>query len=298
MKDATRLIPPSGSVQKLAVITSYPGSHGNDISNQNAIALYAQKTVLPLANHLPVDLYAEVIPGKQGKPRNNNLTIIRSWIRNNPVSLLKTAWRIAHDTQVKIVLIQFEFTMFGRMGALAVFPLLLAILRSAGKRIVWEQHEVLLDVSKLEQHVHITNTIVQKIYNAGFAAYYRIIGFFSSYIIVLENSLKSRLVRVVSPKKVIHISHVARADNPLTKSVALSRLKLDAHTFHIMAFGFINWYKGSDWLADTYIRNPLAGTKLLLAGGKSPTMNETTEYASYYDKLVKRIRASETVTLT
>ncbi|OGF99539.1 hypothetical protein A2Y99_03895 [Candidatus Gottesmanbacteria bacterium RBG_13_37_7] len=66
-------------------------------------------------------------------------------------------------------------------------------------------------------------------------------------------------------------------------------------------FGFVNWFKGADFFVDAYSNiEKILGKKVrfIIAGGKSPTMQDKLFYHKYFASVLEKIYASKNVSIT
>lgn len=110
----------------------------------------------------------------------------------------------------------------------------------------------------------------------------------SSKVVVFDEVLKTGLSAYGNKNKITVIPHGVEnfSCKPLTKGEAKQRLKIPTDDFVILAFGFIAWYKGTDWLINEFKKmNPDNKIKLIVAGGPNPNHLGKKYYKDYLDKI-------------
>lgn len=284
--------------KQLIVITSYPDSR-TGIKHLNAVAWHAAKTLKRLSESCHIVCLAERIPGSPTtRYVNNNLKVYRSYTKGSPIALFQTLPLILRNAEIKNVLIQFEFNIFGGFLPVISMPLFLLLLKILGKNITIEIHQVVPDISVLKNHLNVHTKALQLLFSAGLRVFYRAVGLLTDTVIVLEEQLKTRLSAYIPVRKIYVVPLSAAARVAPDRAAAKKALGIPADQFTIIVFGFVNWYKGSDWVVDALSAVKSDRIGLILAGGKNPTLNGRNHYESFYSKVKKRSDASTNCTLT
>lgn len=289
--------------QTVLVVTSYPDKV-NGIEHLNAVAWYAKKTfqTLQKKGKNKVVILAEIINHPEIY-KEENLLIIRCWKKNNPFlffSLLKYALAFNHARQM---IVEYEFNIFGGIICTPIFPLFLLILRLIGKRITVELHQVILDINSLNGHLGLEKrTFLIRLFNLSLSLFYRVVCSLSTRIVVLEEELRIRLLSFTDPAKIITSAITLSKKGSVGKDVARTKLNIKNDEFVLLYFGFINWYKGADWLINE-VKNLKMTVKnknirLILAGGESPTLKEKPHYQKFYQKLLRTVENTRNVKMT
>ncbi len=282
----------------VAVISSYASK---DDANKSAIDRYNKRKLEDLAMNHPVVICAEK---KRNEPYNelyaykHNIDVARVWEKGKVLSLFNMIKYIVRLPHVKTVLVEFEFNVFG--GTLMNIALVAAlfVLRLLGKHIVFELHQVITDVDKLEKHLNIRNSLLEFVYSNGIKAFFFAVGLVSNRVVVLEQELKDRLTAYVSTEKIHLIPHHMRLQKTSDKTGAKTKLGIPSGRFVVLVFGYLNWYKGVDWIIKAV--NAFKGTNihLLVAGGPNPYHMHKEYYRKYYDGMVKLMNANPNITCT
>lgn len=282
-----KLIESYNSTETALVITSYLAKSR---CNFNAVSEYSERTLSYLARKRKVLVCAEKTGKNQEFSPGKNIFVVPIWEKGNPFSFISLFLFISRMSMIKSIYVQFEFNVFGGIIPNLALLLLLSILRFMGKQVTFELHQVIFDVGKLVKHVYITNFMAQKILNLGLRIYYYLLGISADHIIVFEDELKNRLVRYINPLK-IHVLNLPTAKKYIISPIiAKRRLKLPPNKFIMMVFGFINGYKGIDWIIDAFssFRNPQI--RLLIVGGKNPYLKEQPSYQRFYNSIITKAK--------
>lgn len=274
------------------VITSYPNPKDGSMGSRgfNAIGWHSRKTLTRLSKYGPVLVLAEKMRGPKTLKINDNLTVTRVWEKGDIFSLLSLIPFVLGLKKTKSVFVQFEFNVFGGILPNLILLFVLAVLRLFGKNITFELHQVITNIGLLKKHVKVGNRITRVFYNLGLRAFYILLGFIATNIIVFEQMLKNRLTRYVRKGKVKVLSLSVEPKRTIDKEKARKKLKLNTDEFIVMVFGFINGYKGIDWIIDA-MSDKSAGNnmRLLVAGGINPYLKDKPQYKAFYQKIVTEV---------
>ncbi len=295
--------------RNLILITSYPPRntlHGKKVSG---MASFAKNTITSMTNSKFVVL-AQITNQPEEYFEDDN-KIIRCWDKHK-FSLYFNILRqlIKHRTFSKKILLEFEFGIYGEKHATAkiphflstvyekyitgLMPLFLALLRLLGYDITVVIHQALQSFSELSPHIGIEEKGTEsRIVNLLLQLYYKMLGFFANRIITLDEIHKQKLSKNINPRKITVIPHgVENIDVPATQKI---KPKHD-NIFNILVFGFVAWYKGTDWIVEEFARylknnpdNP-NHIKLTIAGGESPTLGHFQHYQQYYSSIEQTIK--------
>lgn len=270
--------------ETLLVITSYPDPK-QGIRELNAVAWHAQKTLKKMAKDRKVIVLAEETIGEKTYLDGKNLLVKRIWSKKNPFSLFKILALVLKNRQIRSILFQFEFNIFGGIIAVSLIPAILLVLKILAKKVVFEIHQVVPDIKKIDKHLNLKNKILTKIFNAALFLFYKTVSLFSNKIVVFEEELKQTLRQLTSEEKIEVLPLSVSSKLSISKYNAKKRLGFSKDDFVILVFGFVNWYKGSDWLAKTIAKNKPKKVKLVLAGGQNPTLKNKKYYQNFYQKI-------------
>lgn len=296
--------------QNLVVISSYPPKNTTHDKHIVGIASYAKNTLTALRtidkkNELNISVLAEKLPAKSGSEKiyiENGINISRVWERNSfkafPL-LIKELLRFHKNT--KNVLIELELSMFGNLLHLAFFPLFVILLRVLGKKVTIVFHQIIPDIKELYGHINIDlNDWRINILNILIRLFYVLVLFAASKAIVFDEALKHELKKFGNGNKISVIPHgVETFNNPPTKKEARMKLNISPDSFVLLCFGFIAWYKGTDWLIQSFkqlnnerIKHGKKPIDLIIAGGKNPNHANKKYYQQYIGNIEKECRVN------
>lgn len=286
----------------MLVITSYP-SRGNNIADRTAVAWHSKRLLRELAKQ---GKRIVVLAEKTGNTSidssvirdGKNIIVLRVWKKGSITALFHIAKAALRFDQVHQMLFQFEFNVFGGLSPVIGIPVLLSFLRLLGKSITFEFHQVVNDVSRISHHINIKNSLLLRILSMGLHAFYTAVGFLSQNILVFESQLLHELSTSIPASKITVVPLAVVSSRPLTKNNARKALNIAKRDFVIMSFGFVNWYKGSDWIVKTVDRQKNTNIKLLLAGGASATLKDKAYYKKYYSQTIQRAENSTNIVHT
>ncbi|MEM4736954.1 MAG: glycosyltransferase [Nitrososphaeria archaeon] len=235
-----------------------------------------------------------------------NTLVIRCFKRNSPLMWFVILKQLLKFNAIKNILVQLDFAMYGGIFTTSLVLPFLAILKIFGYKTNVTMHHVVTDIFKLKGHVGLGNGVLDKIkglfYNGVFHLFYLLLGLVSNKIVVLEEVLKTKLNSVIPNGKVVVIPH--GVDSELTlipKDVARKELGITNGDFVVLFFGFVNWFKGADFFVDVFgDTQKLLGKKVrfIIAGGKSPTMQDKPFYQKYFASVLEKIYSSKNVSIT
>ncbi len=279
----------------ILAITSYPnpgsGLYGPR-DHFSAISWHSERTITELSRHSDIIVIAEMFPNYLPSFKvNDHLEIKRLWRKGDWISFILLPFRLLRYLSARTIYVQFEFNVFGGIVPDLLLLLTLGILRIAGKQIVFELHQIIWDVKKLEKHIFLHNRIAQWIVKRGLLLYYICIGIISQKVIVFEAALARRLSRLISSCKIhalsIPTSDISKIENNHLQ--AKHRLGYGSDEFVLLVFGYVSGYKGIDWILRAMKHIPSQRIKLLIAGGPSPTLAHNKEYQHFYQSILKQV---------
>ena len=274
------------------VITSFPNPKDGSTGNKgfNAVGWHSRKTLTRLSRYNPVLVLAEKRKGSDKQKLSDSLTIARVWEKGNIFSIIGLIPLILKLNKTKSIFVQFEFNVFG--GILPNLALLftLLILRLAGKKVTFELHQVITDIGLLQKHVPVSRPM-RIFFNLSLRFFYVVLGLIASEIIVFEQMLKNRLKHYIRSKKINVLSLSVEPKRVIDKEKARRKLKLNSDEFIVMVFGFINGYKGIDWMVEN-LADKSAGNnmRLLVAGGANPYLIDKPYYQKFYNGVVNEVK--------
>lgn len=288
----------------LIVVSSYPRVGTLRGRDTVGVADYTKQTLISLPKHLNILVLAEKLKDEPIISTENNIQIIRCWQRNHPLSLLSIFFHIIKSPRNKI-LFEFEMAMLGNPWMNLFFVKLLLLLKIFQKNVTVVLHQVVLDFNEISGHIgQKKNSQINTLLNLFAKIFYRLVILFSYKIIIFEQFLKDRLDK--NNSKITVIPHgVEMTDNKSEtinfsarnerdpqsgspKVVSTAKIKL-SNNFTITIFGYLAWYKGTDWIVDAFAsyfdHHPKSKLKLIVAGGPNPNHLDKPYYQEYLSKL-------------
>lgn len=281
----------------IIAITSYPDPD-QGIKELNAVAWHSERILKEFSTSKRIFVLAEQINAETTYQPEENIVVHRVWKRGNPFSLIAILKTILSMHKVESVLFQFEFNVFGGIWPVLFLPIIVALLRLAGKKVFFEIHQVILDIKQLAQHINIQNRLFQEVFNAGLHYFYWTVSRFSTKLIVLEGDLKQRLSHFVEKEKIIVLPIAIERARAMPPAEAKEKIGVKKDDFVVLVFGFVNWYKGSDWIAKTCSQLKDKNIKLVLAGGPNPTLKDKTYYKTFYNEVETLAKKHKNIMLT
>lgn len=287
----------------LAVISPYPSRGETYSKGTTGVASYSKNVVRDIGH----DVIVLTDYTKRPETYAEKATLVnRCYAKGSPLMWFDIYKNLSTFTEVKTVLIHFDFSMYGSLLTTAfIIPFLFA-LKLAGYDVSVVAHHVILDVTKLSGHLGLTGSFVDhakaQIYNVIFRTFFVLLGLTSHQVIVLEEILKTRLSRFVKSNKIVTIPHaVDTSVTTVSKAAARKKLGIGQDEQVVLFFGFVNWFKGADFFVDTFQNvSELLSKKarFIIAGGKSPTMSDKAFYNTYFDRVSRTVKNSKRVEMT
>lgn len=306
MKKTNTYINQYNSPNTVVMIGTYPEKDNRSIQHLDAIASYTDHLTGSLSRELKTRQKKLVILAQKKETEDwyqeKGVLVGRVWEKGSPqsfINLIKTIRKLSHVTDI---LIQFEFHEFGGIYTTVFFPLFVMALRLIGKRVHTVLHQVIEDITDLSGHVNIyPNTLKAFQFNTALRLFYTSVCRTSTTIIVHHAVLAERLRRMtIVNLNVRVVPHgLGAIKQQTTKEQARRKLKLSNNDFVVMSFGFLTWYKGSDWLVSQW-KNIAKdkNMKLIMAGGTSPNVSKTKHYQSFVKKIYASAQKDKRITIT
>lgn len=285
--------------KNLLVITSYPPKsevHGKGVVG---IASYAKNTLTSLFKqdkNLKISVLAEKLKRDElHEYYDDGISVARVWKRGSFLTfpiLLKEALKRKNNSQK--ILIEFELSMFGGIFTLLPFPFFLFILKILGKKTHIVLHQVVMNMDEIGPHLNITQkSLKASLYSYCMKFFYKLLILLSHEIIVFEEKLKDDLQKIGKNSKIAVIPHGVEANqSTLSQSKARKELSIPESSFVIVVFGFLAWYKGSDFIVKTIAdlkksESKFKNIRLIMAGGPNPNHLSKDFYVQYIQSIEK-----------
>ena len=283
-------------MRKILVITSYPEKNNTHGKATVGVASYAKNTLMHISKiakkNLKLTVLAEKLPNSYDYTQNG-IAVRRVWKRNSWTIFPNLLRQIRKEKDTKTILIEFELSMFGNILYLLPLPVFLLILKILKRDIIFVNHQVITNVQEIAPHINLKETTFGiSLFNIGLSIFYRFLILVSKNIIVFEEKLKSQLISFGSSKKISVIPHGVEEFKAIpSKSDARKKLNIKKDEKIVLAFGYLAWYKGTDWLVDAISKinnNKKTQIKLILAGGPNPNHTDKAFYKKYIQSIEKR----------
>lgn len=288
----------------IIIIASYPARKNRSIAKIDAVASYTDHFArsfrkVAAAHNTRVVVLAQKIDGEEWY-KEGDILVCRVWDKGSPLCFGQILTALSFFPQVKSVLIQFEFHQFGGKLATAMFPLFLVGLRLLGKSITLVLHQVVENIATLWGHLNIQpHSIKTAIFNVMLHLFYQSSTKTANATIVHSEILAKRLEKITGKHDAIVIPHGLGAIRPTySKRQARKILGYKKRDYVILSFGFLTWYKGSDWITDTVAKTRRKNVKLLLAGGTSPNIQTAKHYQRFVDHIQESAKSHPNIRLT
>ncbi|MBI2034457.1 MAG: glycosyltransferase family 4 protein [Candidatus Levybacteria bacterium] len=277
--------------KKLLVIGSYPSQGKIHSRRVVGCASYGKSTVLSIqkkaSDNLDITVLADIFR-KKTSYKDQQVHIKRVWKSNSFLSFPKLFIEIFKNYKdTKNILFEFEVMMFGKIFYLLPLPFFNFTLKLLGKKITFVCHQVIKDIRDFEGHVNINKESPKNhILNFIISVFYRLIILSVNKVIVFDEELKNNLAAFGDESKIKVIPLAFRPlDKNVSRPVARKNLMLKDEEFTILCFGFLAWYKGTDWIIEAYKKFPKSingkKIKLILAGGPARNHRDKEFYKNY-----------------
>ncbi len=275
--------------ETVCLVTSYPDRHGES-AVRNAIANYSRELVREMGKKTPVIVISEILD----KPRiyeEDGVLVVRAFTRDSYLMNWQIVRVLKNFNLAKNVILQFEFGVYGGSFTTFLTAFLGLMVRGMGKKFSVMMHQVTNDLGELSEHLGISHRGLKTlIYNLGMRTFYVLTGLFSDRVMVHNKYLAAKLSKYVSNSKVAVVPHgVGTASKRLSKAQSRTKLGWKRDEFVILVFGYLSWYKGSDWVVqkvgEMANKYPNKKIKLVLAGGESGTLKEMSHYRKFATNL-------------
>lgn len=258
---------------KLIIISPYPKT-GTYTHRSSALASFNKNLVDELKSQFDIVVFAD----------NNNKKdqAIEAWKKEDLFSYFKLFELIKSDKESKSILIQFEWTVFGKnIFFVIAFPFFLLFLKLLGKKSSVVFHGVNFDFKPIFGPRLKTNLL-----NIGSSFFYTLCCLFVTKIIVTENYFKEQLNKLPFTKnRIIFIPHGVDKTFQKKEKKSFKKIKLGY-------FGFLHPYKGPRLLLNLFNKVSLDNYSLTFYGGKSSSLIKNHDYQVYINNFIKQSKKS------
>jgi glycosyltransferase involved in cell wall biosynthesis len=257
--------------KNLIIISPYPKTSKYSHAS-SALASFNKN----IADQLKIDTNIAILADNENKKDN----VIKAWTKNDIFSYFKLLGIVASFGNIKDVLIQFEWGVFGQSILFVIlFPFFLFSLKLLGKKSYVILHGVSFNFKSIFGH-----GLKTRLLNMGSYIFYSLVCVLGNKIIVTENYFKRILSKLPFTKeKIIYIPHGV-------DTLFKSKNKRNIKKISLGCFGFLHPYKGPKKLLDIFTTINYRKYFLTFFGGPSPSIEKNREYKNYLDKFNKKAR--------
>lgn len=287
----------------LVVVSPYPKRGETYSTGKTGVASYTKNVVKHMGRRVIVLAEIETEPESYIE---DHILVIRCFRKGNADMWLQLLKALRIFPEAKTILTQYDFALYGNPLVSSLGLMFLGFLKIHGYRVFVTLHGIVDDVMKLKGHVGLgsgpKDQFIGNIYTYLFHTFYRVLSIVSSRIIVLEESLKQKLITIAPWVSASAIPHGVDTNlKPIKSTLAKRKLGIPTRDHVIIFFGYINWFKGADIFARTFSRvGKLLGKRVhvIIAGGESPTLKDRHYYQDFFRQVRLEVQNSKHITLT
>lgn len=284
--------------RNILIISNYPTFVSNKMQNIMGVSTYTYNLLTELKQkakdqNRQIVVLADIVGNS--KPEiyeEDGVLIDRCW-KKNSLNIFGSIFRaVKRYNRASKIFIHFEFNMYGSGFITYLFTFFLKKLHKNKKSVTLLIHQVVDNLSSLGGHLGLsTGSIKLRVLDYFMRRFlYGLLGE-AQKIVVHDSILGNRLNKIrKAPIYVIPHGMVDHAEQCELKNFRKD-IGLGKKDFIVLTFGFLTWYKGSDWLVDKfkqyYDKTKDESIKLVLAGGKSANLQGQKFYEDYYSSVVK-----------
>jgi glycosyltransferase involved in cell wall biosynthesis len=276
------------------VVSAWPVEGKNAINH--GIAWYTKMTVVEMAKKQKKRFVILAETNHDNRPQllvNDRVLVLRVFDNTHKSLYPKILQWLSPFDQIKKVYVHSEFGANGGIIHFAMILPFLALIRAMRKHIIFYSHNVIADIGMLSGHLAIPQW-QNGVFNIAIKIYYKILALLSEKIVTLDPSLSSRLAQFVGKEKIASLQMPVEIKHGVSKRIARKKLGISAVKKVVTTFGFVSYYKGTDWLVNN-IPNDI---QLIVAGGLSYSLANKRYYQTYYNGLIKRASERTNVLVT
>jgi len=289
----------------VCVVASFPGRTNRSIREIDAIASYTDHFSQSFVKELDkrgkkLIILAQKINGKEEWYIERGILVVRVWDKGSPLAFAQILSTLRYFTQVKSMLIQFEFHQFGGNTTTALFPIFLLTLKAIGKTVSLVMHQVVTDISDLSGHVNIKkSSLMARFFTYALRVFYKSTTRFADTVTVHNAVLARRLEQLTGRQDISVIPHGLGAIHGFCSKIqARKKLGIPESQFVVLSFGFLTWYKGSDWIVGEFAKHDKREFRLVMAGGVSPNLKDKPFYQHFVQSIYKKAQNRKHITIS
>jgi glycosyltransferase involved in cell wall biosynthesis len=275
---------------KATWLTTFGGETYGQSGESGGVAAFSAELVRALRAHgIDVDVLAETT----GALTNDPPWVDRTW---RPGSL-GSIWRALRERRPNLLHVQHEIFLYGGMRSALGLPLLLALARLRGIRVILTLHGVVdlhdVDADFCRRNgVHAPPFVVR----AVFWLIFRMLATVATRCVVHAEVFRDRLSRDygVAREKIDVVPLILPEGRRIAPQQARAELGLPAGPATLLFFGFVTAYKGMDELFDAFdiLLRRKRDVHLVIAGGAHPKRAGDPAYQRAYEAWRRRAVAT------
>lgn len=288
------------------VISDYP-EYSQKGEKNHGIAWYTKEFIEPIAKNYKARFVVLAQKGIDNEPKfykNKHILILRVFDHGHVVLFPRILKWLLKFNYIENVHVHSEFYANGSFKNEALLIPFLLLIKLVKRNITYFSHNVITDISPFTSHIGIPkNPLFIRILNFFLPYYYKFLGSVVDRFVVMDKVVYKRLSTFIDPKKIIYSPFWIRERKfSLGKSRARAKLGIAQKDFVLLCFGFVSRYKGSDWIIDAVKKlrkkPTFTNIRLILAGGKSFSLQNKKQYQLYYKNLEEKIREEANIEIT
>jgi len=273
----------------LAFISSYPEKNKKYSDKVCAVGGFTKNTIEQMNKKKKYVVFTVQIGKKPEYYEENNVLVCRIIDRKNVLSILSLSRLLISFSQIRNIIIEFEFGSFGTVVNTVAFTFIFLLNNLLNKRQFTVLHQVVNNLQSLTGHLgwEPNKSFKTIFFNYGLQAYYRFITKISCRVIVTEEYFKKILLSITHTKteKIIFIPHgVDTHLKKYNKIQVRKEMKLPLNKQIILFFGYLSWYKGADLIVRFARQLTNKKVHFVIAGGPSFTNTGKKYYNKYLDQ--------------
>lgn len=306
MKVSKELLSKFNTPDTFLVISDYPEKHAGTEKNYG-IAWHTKELLEPLAKNYGLKFVVLAEKGEHIKPElyaRNRILVLRIFDQKHPTLFPRILKQLRTFYNIHKVHVHSEFSANGGIKNMVLLIPFLALIKLMGKTLTYYTHNVVLDINQIAEHMNMKKgSFAVKFLNFSMKTYYHLLDMLVSRFVVMDQTIQKRLSTMVSAKKIVNLPFWIEAKKyRLSHTASKDKLGFKRNDFLLVSFGFITYYKGSDWLIDVVKKirqeHQFAHIKLILAGGEAYSLQHKSYYQEYYHKLLDAIKSDANITIT
>lgn len=288
------------------VISGWPEDSGQ-AQNNYGIAWYTKETTMPIAKKYGQKFVILSETNHDNRPKtfaNGKILVLRIFDQKHPSLFPRILKWLTVFNKIDRVFVHSEFCTNGGIKNFVLLIPFLALIKLFGKKITYFAHNVVTDLTGIAPHLNLNKqSLFFMLLNTGIRYYYRLLGFITNKIVVMDDEMKRRLTQYMPENKIISTPFwIKDSGKSISKQSARRKLGISRDKFVLLYFGFITWYKGADWLIDQVkratFRKKNKNVELILAGGEAWSLKDKLYYQKYYQSQLDKTKGCRNIRIT